>query len=114
MRRRLDATYGRDLAAGAVRDDGFRLTTLTVSGAAQFDRVLVQEDVTHGQAVAGFVVEAQPRAGAPWEQIATGSTIGHKRILPVPRTRASAVRVRVLDAHGEPRLGRVSLHATPE
>ena len=61
-----------------------------------------------GQHIAGFVVEAE--SAGTGRRIATGSTVGYKRILPVPLTTARAVRVTVLDAHGTPRISRVSLH----
>ena len=110
MRRRLDATYGHDRAAGAARQDQSRVTTLALPAPAEFDRVVVQEDLAGGQSIAGFVVEAW--TDGSWRRIATGSTVGYKRIVPVPLTRASAVRIRILDAHGEPRIARMSLHAT--
>jgi alpha-L-fucosidase len=108
MREHLDRVYGRDLAAGATVSTAGRTTTLRLPTAAAFDRVVVQEDIRAGQHIAGFVVEAE--AGGAWQRIATGSTVGYKRILPVPATTATAVRVTVLDAHGPPRISRVSLH----
>ncbi|MBK5296555.1 MAG: alpha-L-fucosidase [Vicinamibacteria bacterium] len=108
MRTRLDRVYGRDLATGASRTTADRTTLLRLPAVAIFDRVVVQEDISAGQHVAGFEVEVQ--ADGAWRRIATGSTVGYKRILPVPLTTASAVRVSVLDARGTPRIGRVSLH----
>jgi alpha-L-fucosidase len=106
LRARLDALYGRDLG-GTTSGDG-RTLTLRLGSPATFDRVVVQEDIVGGQAIAGFVVEAE--VDGVWHRMATGSTVGFKRILPVPTTTAAAVRVRVLDARGTPRLQRVSLH----
>jgi alpha-L-fucosidase len=104
--------YGRDLAAGAKASGGEGTIALRLPSPAEFDRVAVQEDISAGQAVAGFVVEAE--VDGTWRRIATGSTIGYKRILPVPPTTAAAVRVRVLDARATPRSLRVSLHRTGE
>jgi alpha-L-fucosidase len=106
LRARLDALYGRDLG-GTTSGDG-RTLTLRLGSPATFDRVVVQEDIVGGQAIAGFVVEAE--VDGVWHRMATGSTVGFKRILPVPTTTAAAVRIRVLDARGTPRLQRVSLH----
>jgi alpha-L-fucosidase len=108
MRERLDRVYGRDLASGARIATADRTTTLRLSAAATFDRVVVQEDVRAGQHIAGF--EVQVESGGRWQRVATGSTIGYKRILPTPLTTATAVRVAVLDAQGTPRISRVSLH----
>lgn len=108
MRARIDAVYGRDLASGAAASVEERVTTLRLASPAVFDRVVVQEDIAAGQAIAGFIVEAEVEGA--WRRIATGSTVGYKRILPVPSTSAAAVRVRVLDARTTPRGLRVSLH----
>ena len=108
MREWLDRVYGRDLAAGATVVTAGRTTTLRLPALASFDRVVVQEDIRGGQHIAGFVVEAE--IAGQWRRIATGSTVGHKRILPIPLTNATAVRVAVLDAHGSSRISRVSLH----
>ena len=108
MRERLDRVYGRDLASGATVATADRTTTLRLPAAATFDRVVVQEDIRAGQHIAGFVVEAE--VGGAWQRIATGSTVGYKRILPIPSTTAKAVRVTVLDAHGTPHISRVALH----
>jgi len=110
MRERLDRVYGRDLAAGATVSAADATTTLRLLHAATFDRVVVQEDLRAGQHIAGFLVEAE--TDGVWRRIATGSTVGYKRILPVPDTTATALRLTVPDAHGTPRLARVSLHST--
>jgi alpha-L-fucosidase len=108
MRERLDRVYGRDLAAGASVTTADGTTTLKLAASVAFDRVVVQEDISEGQHIAGFVVESEQ--GGTWTRIATGSTVGYKRILPVPPTSAGSVRVTVLDAHGTPRIATVSLH----
>ena len=109
MRERLDRVYGRDLAAGATVSSADRTTMLKLPAAVTFDRVVVQEDIRGGQHVAGFEVEAD--VAGSWRRIATGSTVGYKRILQVPPTTAAGVRVTVRDAHGTARDQRVSLHA---
>ncbi|MBO1337946.1 alpha-L-fucosidase [Streptomyces sp. VRA16 Mangrove soil] len=78
-------------------------------GTTTFDRVAVREDIEYGQRVEEFAVEAE--IDGVWGRIATGTTIGHQRILPLaaPVT-ASRVRVRVLASRAEPRLGRITLH----
>ncbi|MYW64365.1 alpha-L-fucosidase [Streptomyces sp. SID8379] len=93
---RVRTVYGRPVAENA-------------DGTTTFDRVAVREDIEHGQRVEEFAVEAE--IGGAWQRIATGTTIGHQRILPLaaPVT-ARRVRVKVLAARAEPRLGRTTLH----
>ncbi|MEE1767299.1 alpha-L-fucosidase [Streptomyces sp. JV185] len=74
-----------------------------------FDRIAVREDVRHGQRVERFAVEA--RVGGSWQRIAEGTTIGHRRILPLatPVT-ATSVRVKVLESRATPHLAATTLH----
>ncbi|MFJ8821270.1 alpha-L-fucosidase [Streptomyces sp. NPDC102467] len=93
---RVRKVYGRPVAKNA-------------DGTTTFDRVAVREDIEHGQRVEEFAVEAE--IDGSWQQIATGTTIGYQRILPLaaPVT-ASRVRITVLASRAEPRLGRTTLH----
>ncbi|MGP3775716.1 alpha-L-fucosidase [Streptomyces sp. SDT5-1] len=93
---RVRKVYGRPVAANA-------------DGTTTFDRVAVREDIEHGQRVESFAVEAE--TDGTWRRIATGTTIGHQRILPLdtPVT-ATRVRVKILAARGEAHLGRTTLH----
>ena len=57
-----------------------------------FDRVRLQEYIALGQRVSLFEIEAF--TGGTWKRIATGTTIGHTRIVATAVTTASRVRVR--------------------
>ena len=48
-----------------------------------------------------------------WRVLAEGTTVGHKRIVRVPVTRAPRVRVEILDARACPLLSALEVHATP-
>ncbi|MFE4720488.1 hypothetical protein ACFRLW_29535 [Streptomyces sp. NPDC056728] len=80
-------------------------------GTRTFDRVTVREDIRRGQRVEEFAVEAE--IDGTWQQIAIGTTIGYRRILPLaaPVT-ATEVRVKVLASRARPHLGRVTVHRT--
>ncbi|MFI7382558.1 alpha-L-fucosidase [Streptomyces sp. NPDC049813] len=93
---RVRTVYGRPVAKNA-------------DGTTTFDRVAVREDIAHGQRVEEFAVQAE--IDGTWQRIATGTTIGHQRILPLaaPVT-ARRVRVQVLASRAEPRLGPTTLH----
>lgn len=137
MRALLDRVYGESLADGAAASadstnaeghapsqvlDGSLDTYWSPAGASSsdpvltirlpepraIDRVLLQEAIALGQHVAGFIVEAE--VDGRWIRAATGTTIGHKRILPVPPMTASAVRVRIMDSDGPPAIAELSLH----
>ena len=73
-----------------------------------FDRVRLQEYIALGQRVSLFEIEAF--AGGDWTRVATGTTIGHTRIIATPVTTASRVRLRIHDARGVPMIASLSLH----
>ncbi|WP_327638373.1 alpha-L-fucosidase [Kribbella sp. NBC_00482] len=71
----------------------------------------LREDITAGQQVESFAVDAFVDGG--WSEIAHGTTIGHRRLLPLsePLT-VDDVRVRILAARGEAAV-ELSVHHDP-
>lgn len=93
---------------GADLVPGGQFLTIRMPHAVSFDRVVLQEAIALGQRIGGFIVDAE--TDGAWHRIATGTTVGHKRILIVPRTTVSAVRVTIADSRGTPTLAELSLH----
>jgi alpha-L-fucosidase len=62
----------------------------------------LQEDLTQGERVRRFVVEAATPRG--WEVVWRGTGIGHRRLQRVAPIHASALRLRVLECAAEPRI----------
>ena len=84
--------------------------TLELARATTFDRVVLQEAIALGQRVGAFIVEADTTEG--WQRIATGTTIGHKRIIPVPLTTATAIRLTIVESRDAPAIARIALART--
>jgi alpha-L-fucosidase len=82
--------------------------TVTLRAPVTFDRFVLQEAIALGQRIEAFEVEAD-QDGA-WQRIATGTTVGYKRILPVPSTRASRVRVTIHRARSTPLLSEIGIY----
>jgi alpha-L-fucosidase len=99
--------FGRSIAETAGSGD---TVTLELPRARFLDHVILMEDLEGGERVRRFEVEA--RTGGNWVPIARGTAIGHERILPIPRARLSAVRLRVLESVGAPRLRRLAVFDT--
>ncbi len=57
-----------------------------------FDRIMLREPISLGQRISQFVVYAL-REQDQWEEIASGTTIGDKRLLRIPRTTTSRLKV---------------------
>lgn len=58
-----------------------------------FTRVVLQEQIRQSQRVEAFTIEAQGPDGQ-WQEIAEATTIGYKRIIPVPLTSTMNLRIR--------------------
>jgi len=134
----LKATYGHDLAKGAhatadvERGHGFeasRVTdgrdttywaapdhenhgvlTLELSQPATFDRVELREPIELGQRIAAFRIEVD--SGSGWTELAKGTTVGNRRIIPVPATTSAKVRVTILDSRACPAISTFALYKT--
>lgn len=74
-----------------------------------FKRVVLQEQIRRGQRVEAFTIEAQ-KADGQWYTLATATTIGYKRIVVVPETTASHVRVRFDNFRMAPTLAELELY----
>ncbi len=80
--------------------------TLTLSAPAELDRVIISEDITKGERIRKYVIEAQaPGAAATeWKQLAAGTAVGAKRIERFAPTKVSKLRLRIIESVGEPKV----------
>lgn len=67
--------------------------TYSLKPNSEINVVMLQEDITKGQRVEAFTVEALTAKG--WIEIAKGTTIGYKRLLRFPAVKASKLRVKI-------------------
>jgi alpha-L-fucosidase len=131
-RKDMDATFGVNLAAGAsarcsnglrpgalldgkketywttVKGDTTATIDFTLAGDKTFDILSLQEEIRVGQRVEKFVLEAYD--GEQWKEIASGTTIGYKRLLRFPAVTAHAVRLRVLSSRMNPTISEFGLY----
>jgi alpha-L-fucosidase len=84
----------------------------TAADTAGFNGLELSEDIRRGQRVAAFRVEAWVHG--KWTTITSGTTIGRKRIMLVPTTMASQLRVRIERSIGVPHLQPVRLLRIPK
>ncbi|MPY58787.1 alpha-L-fucosidase [Streptomyces spongiae] len=94
----LREVYGDDFAAGArTGEDTPGSVLVELPEPRTFNVVGLSEDIRDGQLVESFAVDAW-LSGA-WERVATGTTVGHKRLVSLPHPVTShRLRVRVLAA----------------
>jgi len=91
-------------------DDGITKADVEVQlpAAKKISYVLLQEYITLGQRVRSFVIEAQE--GSNWKTVATGTTIGYKRILKIDPVVTAAIRVRITDSKAAPLISNLALY----
>ena len=108
FRSALDAIFAKDLAEGAKIGRKKDTWTVTLKEPAAFNRLVLQEDLTLGQRIAAFTVEA--RVDGQWQTVAEETTVGFKRIVLLPDVTADAVRVRVDESLAKPFLTHFALY----
>ena len=108
----MEATFGVDLAAGATVKRDTMMIELTLKGEKTFDVLSLQEDIRVGQRVEQFVFEVEDHGN--WVRVASGTTIGYKRLLRFPPVTARRVRLRILSSRLDPVIDRVGLYKLAE
>lgn len=122
--KRIEETYGTDLLKGATGPKNIldpnpnkfqllkknnRSIEFTLPRAAKINRVMIQEAIaTHSERVEKHAVDAW--INNQWQEIATGTNIGYKRILRFPEVTTNKIRIRVLEARLDPAISHVSAH----
>lgn len=98
-----------DLDTYWAADEGTRQASLEIDlqESTTFDRILLQEPIRFGQRIAEFQVKAW--VGGKWMDLASGTTIGYKRILRVPQIKTERVQIIILDAINTPALSNLGL-----
>lgn len=94
-------------------DDSVTKASLTIDFGKPtlFNRFLVQEYIRLGQRVKAFTLEAFSEG--TWKELAKATTIGYKRILRFPSTKASKLRFTVTEAKSCPVLSTIGVYNAP-
>ena len=114
---------GKQFAASNVTDGNYDTYWATDDGvlkgsieidlvkSTQFNVVEVQEYIPLGQRVKAWRVEAYHNGN--WKEIGKATTIGYKRLLRVPTTIATKIRIQIMDSLACPTLSTVGIYRTP-
>lgn len=79
-----------------------------VNGEDMFGTFLISEDISQGQRVEGFTVEAF--ADGMWRLLAEGTTIGYRRLLRFEKTAAEQIRVTITSTRATANISAVGLY----
>lgn len=63
---------------------------------SEINVVMLQEDITKGQRIEAFTVEAL--TDNSWKEVAKGTTVGYKRLLRFPTIKADQLRIKILES----------------
>ena len=102
IRRRFSAPVASRFGSGAS-------TTLDLEGAKLIDHVVSMEEISGGEVVREYVIEGL--CDGSWQELAKGTSIGHKKIDFFPPIFITEVRLRVLSAKGEPIIKELAAYA---
>jgi alpha-L-fucosidase len=99
MRKILDETFRKNLFEDTVRNP------------VTFNVAMLQENIAKGQRVEKFHIEYRDSAG--WHNLASGTTIGYKRLIRFPEMTAKSVRLVIDESRGEPEISEFGIYYGP-
>jgi alpha-L-fucosidase len=94
-------------------DDGVESATLEfrLPKERTFDRLMLQEDISVGQRIESYRVEAW--SDNSWKLVARGTTVGYKRLLRFPAVTCDKVRLVIDSSRTSPTLSSFGLYKSP-
>ncbi len=110
------AEFGKELrrrfAAPLAETDGKgEHVELALPKPARIDRVIVMEDIRHGERVREYAVEGLV-PGNTWQNLCGGTCIGHKRIEQFAPVQVAKIRLRVTKSVAQPVIRKLAAYAT--
>ncbi len=97
------ARFGTEVGEAAVTG---RELVVSLGSARRVDHVILQEAIGQGERVRGWRLDGY--AWNHWQPLATGTSIGHKQIVPIPPDGYTILRLTVTDARDEPIIQRLA------
>ncbi|MEG1400914.1 alpha-L-fucosidase [Bacteroides sp.] len=89
-----------------------KVIEIALEGEQKIDRLLLQENITQGQRIEEFMLECL--TGSEWRTVATGTTVGFKRILRFDSVTCNKVRITILKSRDVPQLAEVGLYKSSD
>ncbi len=102
-------TLDNDEFSYELLDEGASSIEYTTSAPITINRFVLQEAITtHSERIESHALDAW--IDNDWQEIATGTNVGYKRILRFPEVTSNKFRIRVLESRLQPTLSNVSAH----
>ncbi len=97
----------------AAEDDEIAASlTIDFDGSTTFNRFLIQENIALGQRIKTFNLEIKTEKG--WEEIASATTVGYKRILRFPTVTSTTLRINITDSKACPTISNIEIYYAPK
>ena len=81
---------------------------LEFSDSTQIDLIVLQEDIQYGERVREFII--QNYSNGKWQDISSGSCIGHKRIIQINPLKIKKIRLKILASVNQPLIKRFAVY----
>lgn len=104
LRKWIDTSFKTDM----VKKANYKKLTFKLKGESAVNCVVIGEDISKGQRVEKFEVEAQVKG--KWRKVARGTTMGYKRILTFPDVTADEMRIVIKQARNKVNINRFSAY----
>lgn len=111
LREYIDKTFARNLATNAKSHKGIKegeAIILDVAEGESVNTLLIGEDISKGQRVEEFIIEAY--INGAWHYIAKGTTIGYKRLIRFSDTTAEKIRVTIAHTRKDANISTIGLY----
>lgn len=103
-----ERVFGNNLAQDSRQRLRGNTLDITLPEARTFNLIELREDISLGQRISSFHIEAEQEG--IWTVLVEGTTIGYKRILPVPECSNRHLRVRITGSYAPPVLQAAALY----
>jgi alpha-L-fucosidase len=93
-----------------IADNGKLNATIEIKldGEKEFDRIMIQEPIFLGQRIASFEIQILNKKN--WETVASGTTIGYKRILRISPVKTERIKLVIKESFNSPAVSNVALY----
>lgn len=105
--KRISKLYARPLVQKSNQTDS--TINLNVPPTTRIGRMLITEDIAKGEHIRKYSLEAY--VANKWKEIASGQSVGHKRIQAFEPVAASKYRLKITEAKGDIHIKTVGLYA---
>lgn len=111
LRKYIDRTFAKNFATNTKSYKGVKESgsiILDIAPGATVNTLLIQEDISKGQRVEEFIIEAY--INDEWHYIAQGTTIGYKRLIRFSDTIAEKIRVTIKRTRKDANISNIGLY----